>query len=154
VGRQLRTDAVEVTVCYESGVVGRYYHEFGFPHDVEYASGVVVFEAGHVAIEGWIPTRLTGAAAAASSGTLVEIAASCDVALDVTAGDGVVRFQASFPDRSEQYQKAIAAGMRDLVRRHRDPQHRPAVTAQDGRASLALALAAQRACDTNEIVLV
>jgi hypothetical protein len=127
---------------------------------------VVVFEAGHVAIEGWIPTRLTGAAVGLQfpegspagpedlSGTLVEIGASCDVALDVTVEGGVVRFQASFPDRSEQYQKAIAAGMRDLVRRHRDPQHRPAVTAQDGRASLALALAAQRACDTNEIVLV
>jgi hypothetical protein len=43
--------------------------------------------------------------------------------------------------------------MRDLVRRHRDPQHRPAVTAHDGRASLAIALAAQRACDTSEVVL-
>jgi predicted dehydrogenase len=151
-GRQLRESAVDVTVWYTEGAIGRFYHEFGFPSEAEYTSGVVAFERGHVEIEGWIPTRLTGALEVPPE-CLAELAASCGVDLTMECGDAV-RIQASFPDRSEYYRRAIVAGMRDLIRRHRNPKHRLSVTAQDGRDSLALALAAQQACDTGQVVAV
>jgi predicted dehydrogenase len=152
-GRQPRAGAVDVTVWYRSGAIGRYYHEFGFLRDVEYASGVVLFEGGHVMIEGWIPTRVVGTLQI-SPDIVAEIARSCDFAPEIVKDGDVTHFRACFPDRSGQYRSAVVAGMRDLVHRHRHPHHRLVVTAYDARASLAIALAGQQACDAGRIVIV
>jgi predicted dehydrogenase len=149
-GRQPRDTAVEATVWYRDGVVGRFYHEFNFPLEVEFASGVVAFEQGHVVIDGWIPTRLTGVVQA-SPEAVAAIGSASGVDLTLQVGDAV-SFQATFLSREQRYRDAIVAGMRDLIRRHRDPNHALRVTAEDGRASLALALASQRACDTDRSV--
>ncbi|HEX6508043.1 MAG TPA: Gfo/Idh/MocA family oxidoreductase [Chloroflexota bacterium] len=142
-GSSPRREAVEATVVYDSGVVGRFYHEFAFPREIERAIGISFFERGWVEIEGWIPTRL-GGAAMVSLDSLPTIAG--DVPHPVLTRDGdVTRFQLDFPDRERSYRSAVVAGMRDMVRRHRDPAHHMTVSVEEARASLALALACQEA---------
>ncbi len=140
-----RPEAVEVSVEYRDGAIGRYYHEFAFPAPIERALGVVFFEAGHVEIEGWIPERVSGATLASAS-SVQEIARDVGMALDVEEGDAT-HFRAVLGDRTAAYRGCIVAGMRDVIRRHRDPAHRMEVPPEDARRSLALALAAQRSID-------
>lgn len=140
-----RPEAAEVVVEYCGGAVGRYYHEFAFPPPVERALGLVFFEEGHVEIDGWIPEFLKGAVLAPAP-SVREIACGLGVALEVEEGDAT-HFSGSFGDRSASYAACIVAGMRDVIRRHRDPAHRMAVPPEDARRSLALALAAQRSID-------
>ena len=59
------------------------------------------------------------------------------------------RVELTLPEgKQAAYRDSIRAGMRDLIAAIRDPQHRPEVTAADGRDSLGVALAATRAAET------
>ena len=59
------------------------------------------------------------------------------------------RVELTLPEgKQAAYRHSIRAGMGDLIAAIRDPQHRPEVTAIDGRNSLAVALAATRAAET------
>ncbi|MGI8824718.1 MAG: Gfo/Idh/MocA family protein [Chloroflexota bacterium] len=137
-----RKHAVEATVLYDRDVVGRFYHEFGFPAAVERTTGIVFFERGYVEIDGWIPERLHGKI---QGGHAAVLAAALPSGVPLSIDEGApIEFEARFGDRKDEYAAAVVAGMRDLARRHRDPDHEMVVTAQDARASLALALAAGR----------
>jgi predicted dehydrogenase len=138
-----RKEAVDASVTYAAGVFGRFYHEFSFPLQVERTLGTSFFEQGFVEIEGWIPTRLSGAVLTASEswpGQLVP-----GLTLVTERVDDVVRFHLQIPHRRESYQAGIIAGMREIVRKHRDPRYHMTVPIDDARSSLALALACQEA---------
>jgi predicted dehydrogenase len=138
-----RKEAVDASIAYESGVFGRFYHEFSFPIEVEQTLGISFFERGHVEVQGWIPTRLSGEALAPAS----EFSEVVIPGLELTTrpDEAVTRFQVDFPDRQESYARGVVAGMRDVVRRHRDPRHTMTVPIEDARASLALAISCQAA---------
>lgn len=140
-----RREAIEVTVRYNRGAVGRYYHEFAFPREVERTTGTVFFERGYVEIDGWIPTRVHGEVLACTE-AVQEVADQLRLPLTVVQ-DRATRFEILFGNREESYQAAIVSGMRDAIQRHRDRGYRMEVPPEDARASLALALAAQQAAE-------
>jgi predicted dehydrogenase len=157
-----RERAIEVTLWYDGGqgrsvaseqggVVGRYFHEFAFPAAVELATGAVMFERGHLALEGWIPTRISGAILAGAR-DIGDVARTAGVELEVREAGDTCRFEARFPDREGSYASAVVAGIRDVVRKHRDPEHRMTVPVEAARLSLAVALAAQTAADRGTTV--
>jgi len=143
-------EAVSVLVQYEGGVAGRFYHEFAFPQEVERTEGIFFFERGYMEIEGWIPTRLQGRVLAPAE-EVRRLAGRLGISMAVRE-DAATCFEVSWPDRERSYQEAIVAGMRDMIRRHRDPGYTMTVQPEDARASLVLALAAQRAADTGRSV--
>jgi predicted dehydrogenase len=149
-------ESIEVAVWYKAApeipdgaartAVGRYYHEFAFPGEMEYAQGVVMFDRGRLEIRGWIPTSLSGAVEG-DARQLRQVGSEAGVDLTVAPDGRVARFDASFPHRQEQYASAVLAGMRDVILRHRDPAHQMTVSVEDARRSLDVALAAQRSAD-------
>jgi predicted dehydrogenase len=143
VGSAPRKEAVDASVAYQSGVFGRFYHEFSFPVEVERTLGISFFERGHVEIQGWIPTRLGGEVLTPTSDFLDTIVPSLD--LNAQSDPEVTRFHLNFPDRQQSYAHGVVAGMRDVVWRHRDPRHTMTVPIEDVRASLALAISCQAA---------
>jgi predicted dehydrogenase len=145
-GTTPRKEAVQADVTFAPGVFGRFYHEFAFPLQVERTLGTSFFEQGYVEIEGWIPTRLSGAALIPVGSLPDELVPGLALA---TERDGdVIRFRLDTPLRQESYEASIAAGMREMVRKHRDPQFHLTVPIGDARSSLSLALACQRAATT------
>ncbi len=147
-GTAPRREAVDATIHYAGGALGRFYHEFAFPHAIEQTLGISLFERGSVEIEGWIPERMSGSVLA-SREAVQEVAQSVGIDMHITE-DTATRFAASFPKRQASYRAAILAGMRDVLRRHRDPVHQMTVASEDARASLALALAAQDAASRGQ----
>jgi predicted dehydrogenase len=146
-GSAPRQEAVDVTVRYAGGAIGRYYHEFAWPRRVERTHGIVLFERGHLEIDGWIPERVHGRVEAPAA-ALDDLVRPLCPALELREEDGVAAFDVRFPDRQAAYGAAIAAGMRDVVASHRAPSHRLVVSAHDARESLALALRARHAVET------
>jgi predicted dehydrogenase len=144
-----RKEAVDVTVRYATGALGRYYHEFAWPLTVERTHGILFFQHGHVEIDGWIPERLHGRVEAPAAALEEAVRPLCP-SIDVREDAGAVTFDVRFPDRRAAYESAVVDGMRDLIAQHREPGHRMAVSADDGRDSLALALAARRAAETGK----
>lgn len=141
-----RMEAVDASVSYASGGCGRFYHEFSFPREVERTLGISFFERGNVEIEGWIPTRLHGAVLTPPTGfpeTLVP-----GFTLITLQEDTTTRFQLDFPHRQGNYESGVVSGMRDVVRKHRDPGYPMTVPIEDARASLALGIACQEAAVT------
>jgi predicted dehydrogenase len=138
-----RKEAVDAGVTYAGGVFGRFYHEFSFPLQVERTLGTSFFEQGHVEIEGWIPIRLHGAVLMQSEPFPSQLVSGLEL---VTERDGdVTRFDLRFPPRRESYEAGVVAGMREMVRKHRDPRFPMTVPIHDARSSLALAIACQEA---------
>ncbi len=138
-----RAEAVEATLSYDRDVVGRFYHEFSFPIQVERTIGTSFFEGGYVEIEGWIPARLRGAGLDFDTEALTREFGSFGLVADRV--DGVSTFLAEFPDRDASYRNAVIAGIRDLVRKFRDPDHAMVVTVEDARESLRVGLLCQDA---------
>ncbi|GAC1305704.1 MAG: hypothetical protein NVSMB27_44390 [Ktedonobacteraceae bacterium] len=145
-----RREAVEATVIYAQGVVGRFYHEFAFPIEVERTVGTSFFERGYVEIEGWIPTRLTGAVLG-SPHDLHNMGQEVRN-LTLIHDGGVTRFHTEFGDREANYESGVILGMRDMVLHHRNHLHTLTVPVSDARASLALALACRKAADSGETI--
>lgn len=145
-GSAPRKEAVEVTVRYASGAIGRYYHEFAWPQQVERTHGIMFFEHGYVEIDGWIPERVRGRVKA-SAAALEDVVRPLGLSLELREASGVASFDVRFPDRQAAYRSAVVDGMRDLIAKHRGPSHRMVVSARDARDSLALALAARRAVE-------
>jgi predicted dehydrogenase len=146
-GSAPRKEAVEVTVRYVSGAIGRYYHEFGWAQQLERTHGIMFFAHGYVEIDGWIPERVRGRVQAPVA-ALEDLVRPLCLSLELREDSGVVSFDVLFPDRQGAYRSAIVDGMRDLVAKHRVPSHRMVVSARDARDSLSLALAARRAVET------
>jgi predicted dehydrogenase len=146
-GSAPRKEAVQVTVQYVSGAIGRYYHEFAWPQQVERTHGIMFFEHGYVEIDGWIPERVHGRVDAPAAALEAVVGLRCP-SFEVREDSGAISFDVRFPDRQAAYQSAIVEGMRDLIAKHRDPRHRMVVSEHDARASLSLALGARRAVET------
>jgi predicted dehydrogenase len=140
-GCEPRPAAAEASVRYLSGAVGRYYHEFSFPSQVEYTSGVSGFDRGYVLIDGWIPTLVHGRIVA-SVADVHDVVGSVDVTLQ-SSKDGSVAFSAQFGDRQQAYARAVVDGIRDVLRCHRDATAPLLVPPADARASLLVALQAR-----------
>jgi predicted dehydrogenase len=145
-GSAPRKEAVEVTVRYAGGAIGRYYHEFAWPRQVERTHGIMLFEHGYVEIDGWIPERVHGRVQAPAP-ALEDVLRPFDPSLELRPDSGAVSFEVRFPDRQAAYRSAIVDGMRDVVAKHRTPSHRTVVSPQDARDSLSLALAARHAVE-------
>jgi len=143
-----RAESIDVAVEYENDVFGRFYHEFAFPSSVERTTGTAFFSEGFVEIEGWIPTRLTGAALVEPD-VVQRIAADLNLDL-VLERDKATRFSIAFGDRNRGYADLIVAGMHDVLNAHRDRNYRMQVSAQDARNSLALAIAGQQGAASGE----
>jgi predicted dehydrogenase len=146
-GSAPRRESVEVTVRYVSGAIGRYYHEFAWPQQVERSHGIMWFERGYVEVDGWIPERVHGRVDAPTA-ALEAVARPLCPSLEVREDSGAVSFDVRFPDRQAAYRSAIVDGMRDLIAKHRRPSHRMVVSSHDARDSLSLALGARRAVET------
>jgi len=149
-GSAPRKEAVEVSVRYVSGAIGRYYHEFAWPKTVERTHGVMFFEQGYVEIDGWIPERVHGKVDASAAELEAVVRPLCPSA-EVREESGATSFDVRFSDREEAYRSAIVDGMRDLIANHRDPSHLMVVSAHDARESLSLALAARRAAQRRRV---
>jgi predicted dehydrogenase len=141
-----RPHAVEATVVYGDDAVGTFYHDFSFPSAIERTRGTVFFERGYVDVEGWIPERLQGAVLS-DRRAFEDLAAALGLVPDGPSGDAL-GFHRSFDDRQSAYRRAIVAGMRETVTRHRDPSFDMTVSPHEARASLALSLAGRRAMHT------
>lgn len=146
-GSAPRKEAVDVTVRYASGAIGRYYHEFAWPQTVERTHGIMFFESGYVEIDGWIPERVHGSVDAPAA-SLEDLLRPLSPSVVVHEDSGAVSFDVRFPDRQAAYRSAIVDGMRDLIAKHREPSHRMIVSGHDARASLSLALEARHAVET------
>jgi predicted dehydrogenase len=144
-----RTEAVDATVWYRSGAIGRFYHEFAYPREVELTTGIAFFESGFVEIRGWIPTSVRGAVVAPVE-SVRQLLSRPGSSLEVDEDEPAALFELQFPERQAAYAAAVVAGMRDTVHQHRDPGHVMAVSADDARESLRVALAAQRALSTGK----
>jgi predicted dehydrogenase len=145
-GSAPRKEAVEVTVRYAGGAIGRYYHEFAWPRQVERTHGIMFFAHGYVEIDGWIPECVRGRVHAPAA-ALDDVVRPLCPSLELREDSGAVSFELRFRDRQAAYRSAIADGMRDVVARHRRPSHHMVVSAHDARESLALALGARRAVE-------
>lgn len=149
-GEASRREAVAVTVQYVSGAVGRFFHEFAYPVQVERTVGISFFERGYVEIDGWIPVRLHGAVLAPPD-QVQHIATRLALPVNIRREEAT-HFEIDFRDRQGSYAAAVIAGMRDVVRRHRDAAYHMTVPVEDARESLALALAAREAVYRQKVV--
>lgn len=143
--------AIDATVRYSDGAIGRYYHEFAFPSVVERTTGIVMFERGWVEISGWIPHCVRVLGVTDMSGIEEDLAM-----LDVGGTAGIQRepngFSVDYGDRQEAYRGGIVAGMRDVVARHRESGHATVVTNGATRESLALALDGRQSARSGKMV--
>ncbi|HLJ66621.1 MAG TPA: Gfo/Idh/MocA family oxidoreductase, partial [Chloroflexota bacterium] len=117
----LRPEAIGASIRYAGGAFGRFFHEFAYPREAEYAGGVTAFERGIIRLDGWIPTSLQARVLASQDEVLTILDAPRHESL---VDDGLVTtLEVAFPNRYNRYAAAIVAGMRDTVLRHRNPGH-------------------------------
>jgi predicted dehydrogenase len=153
-----REDRVSATARYGDRLLATFYHSFNQIRAVEQTTIRLGCRRGHLAIEGWIPTRLTlhGLVEAAGLRALGELlgdrlhvagrfegeAARFAHGGEVEGLAAAVTAEAVAPDRQGDYRRAIQAGMRDLAGAIREKRP-PLVGAADALTSLAVALAAR-----------
>jgi predicted dehydrogenase len=158
-GRQNR---VQASVGYANGVLASFYHAFDRPAFLERTALRVTMECGSARAFGWIPERLDveGVVPAGRRGELAELLGAELEVVDTPAPPStpsvppgmLVRATLRRPDRTADYADAVRAGMADLVHAIHDPHYTAEVTPEDAFESLRLALAAQQAVDTRQIV--
>ncbi len=151
-----KQDRVHALVTYATGVEASFYHAFNRPGALERQTAHFAFERGHVTLGGWIPTTLDLTAIVDDAGRAglatvlpVEVVAGDDTPPAVR-GNGKsyavtarVRAHQSLGGPTPVYRRAVQDAMADFARAVRDPSHAPLVTADDGAASLRVALAAR-----------
>jgi len=155
-----KEDRVQATVTYENSVEASYYHAFNRPGALERQTAQFAFERGHLTLHGWIPNTLELNAIVTDEGMAglqtvlpIEIVSDADFPSPgrEIRGNGKKLFVKHrihatqiLPDLTSVYKTAVQAAMADLVAAIRSPQHMRLVTAEDGAASLRVALAAKR----------
>ena len=151
-----KEDRVLALVTYENGVEASFYHAFNRPGALERQTAHFAFARGHVTLHGWIPTSLDLTAIVDEAG---RAGLASLLPLEIVAGDDTppavrgsgqtlavtarVRAHQSLGGPTPVYLRAVQDAMADFARAVRDPSHRPLVTAEDGAASLRVALAAR-----------
>ena len=152
-----RADRVGATLTYGQGLVANFYHSFNRIRRLEETTIRLHCARGILVVEGWIPTRLSlaGLVDEAGLGLLQRLLGDgLQVEERFTGAEGefshggvaerlaaAVRAEASAPERQLEYQRAIQAGMRDLVQAIKEGRE-PEVGLDDAMQSLAVALAA------------
>ncbi len=165
-----KEDRVQALVTYASGVDASFYHAFNRPGALERQTAHFAFERGHVTLHGWIPTSLelnavVDDAGLAGLGTILPMEASDDPDFHTPGrmirGHGRTYFvthraraYARLGDPTPVYRKAVQDALADLAATIRDPAHRLLVTAEDGAASLRVALAARESAEVGQAVTV
>ena len=163
-----KEDRVQALVTYANGVDASFYHAFNRPGALERQTAHFAFERGHVSLHGWIPTGLELNAVVDDAGlaglrTLLPVEASD--APDFPApgrtirGHGRTYFvthraraHAHLGDPTPVYRRAVQDALADLVEAIRDPMHRLLVSAEEGAASLRVALAARESAEAGRPV--
>ena len=132
-------------VEYAAGGWGTFYHDFSLDLRVESLQATLIFEAGAAHLLGWIPEHLRIRALtdgrSAEWRTIEAEFPGCRLRLE--DHQEVASIEYDLPDRRNEYLKAVARGMLQVARAHRDPAVPPEVTPADARESLRLALSAQ-----------
>jgi predicted dehydrogenase len=148
----VRQDRVLASVRYTDGALATFSHCFDRLAILEWTRLRLAFERALVKFQGWIPDvmELEGELPAAQLDELAGLLNAPLDALDNVSDQSniIVRATLRVDDRTAEYRGAVRAGMEDLVRAIREPDYTPLVTAEDAFSSLALALAAQNAIDT------
>lgn len=160
-----KEDRVQALVTYQNGIEASFYHGFNRPGALEKQTAHFAFERGHVTLHGWIPTALDLTAIVDDAGREglqallpLEIVAEDDTpptvrgsgkAYTVTAR---VRAHQTLGGPTQVYQKAVQDAMADFARAIRDPSHQPLVSADDGAASLRVAVAARESARNRRVV--
>jgi predicted dehydrogenase len=164
-------DRMMATVLHEDGLVATHYHSFSRPNFFEQTSMRFVFDLLDIDLEGWIPmsgrlraivneeneselTRLPGfqttvrqtesnKASMAGSSRAAAARQTISVAGRPYKMEAVSEGAFALPrTKSEEYARSLRALMSDFVGAIDDPAQRLRVTAEDGVASLEIALAA------------
>lgn len=152
-----RLDRVAATVQYGADVLATFYHSFNQIKDIERTSIRLNCSRGSIFIEGWIPTRLSVHGFVEESGlsTLFSLLGE-DLKVLERFSEPKGTFQhggvseevvalisgtLEIPDRQREYQRAIQAGMRNLVETILGEASLE-VSIENGLLSLAVALAA------------
>jgi predicted dehydrogenase len=158
-----KEDRVQATVTYANGVDATFYHAFNRPGDLERQTAHFAFERGHVTLGGWIPDTLHLDALLAGAEALDGLRGllpTLEVVQEHPQGRSVHGHGRDYPVRSlvraserlgtptQVYRRAVCDALADLAAAVRDPAHHPRVTADDGAASLRVAIAARRSAET------
>ena len=151
-----KEDRVMAVVTYDNGVEASFYHAFNRPGALERQAAHFAFARGHVTVQGWTPTRLELTAIVDEAGradlaALLPLETVPDAAFPAAVrGNGQefsvtarVRADLDLGDPTPLYVQAVQAALADFAASVRDPSHVRRVTAEDGAASLRVALAAR-----------
>ncbi|MDQ2799653.1 MAG: Gfo/Idh/MocA family oxidoreductase [Armatimonadota bacterium] len=156
-----KEDRVQALVTYENGIEASFYHAFNRPGALEKQTAHFAFERGHVTLHGWIPTALDLTAIVDDAGREglqsllpMEVIADDDTPPTVR-GNGKtytvtarIRAHQTLGGPTPVYRKAVQDAMADFAKAVRDPRHRPLVSAENGAASLRVAVAARDSART------
>ena len=163
-------DQVQCTVQYGTSTLVNFYHGFHQPGRLDRQELRLVFERGDITLFGWIPTKIRVHAIAdeASTRNLCQLwpQARLDVAevfagkdrscrgrhkpidayqlIDLSVGEGELKMH--------RYGRLLRAMLEDQLAWIFDRTHRRRVTEQNGRDSLAMAVAADRLASQHEAV--
>ena len=151
-----KEDRVQALVTYENGVEAGFYHAFNRPGALERQTAHFAFGRGHVTLGGWIPTTLDLTAIVDDAG---RAGLETILPLETVGGDDTpptvrgngksyavtarVRARQHLGGPTPVYLRAVQDAMADFAAAVRDPAHTPLVTAEDGAASLRVAVAAR-----------
>ena len=163
-----KEDRVQALVTYENGIDASFYHAFNRPGALERQTAHFAFERGHVTLYGWIPTSLELNAVVDDEGlaglrTILPVEATGDPDFPAPGrtvrGHGRTYFvthraraHKSLGGPTPVYRKAVQDALADLAGAIRDPAHRLLVSAEDGAASLRVALAARESAEAGRAV--
>jgi len=160
-------DRVWAMVRYSGDLVAIYHHAFTRPSRFEQTTIRLSCTRGYAVLYGWIPTRLVVEALLDDEGleTIRRWAGVEPQIVERYAGperegwafgapysaSARIRIELALPQGKQAvYRDSVRAGMSDFIAAIRDSRHKPEVTADDGRSSLAVALAATRAAETGK----
>jgi predicted dehydrogenase len=155
-------EQVHCTVRYGDGQLVNFYHGFHQPGRLDRQEMRLVFERGDVTLHEWVPTRGQIHAIADEQGTRELCELFPGARLDVTRTyapderrcrgrhkslDVYQMLELTFglgDEKMHRYGELLRAMMTDQLAWIRDRNHKRAITDENGRASLAMALAADR----------
>ncbi len=160
-------EQVTCTVRYRDGILVNFYHGFTQPARLDRQEFRLLFEHGDVTLEEWVPTRARIRAIVNEEQTreLMELfpGGRLDVLSVYSGGSRAVRARHKSIDvyqdieirygladnKMQRYGELLRSMLRDQMQWIHDRQHQRKVTHENGRNSLAMAVAAMKLADDN-----
>jgi len=161
-------EQVNCTVRYRDGMLVNFYHGFTQPRRMDRQEFRLLFERGDVKLEEWVPVRARIHAVADEKGTRDLLSLFPGARLDVTqlyGGKERAAFGRHKPldiyqtievsyglaeEKMHRYGEMLREMLRDQIRWIYDPKHLRKLTDENGRESLAMAVAATRLADESD----